>query len=111
MSSPAVRQIDHVNVLSEDPGRTAPRLGGCARATGQRPPSGVRPSSVAILAAGNVTLESIRWGGRSRPAAGIALTGVVFEPDGTAGQSAAELRARGVPHVAPLAFGGPLYAL
>jgi hypothetical protein len=60
-----------------------------------------------ILTAGNVTLESIRWNGGPRPAPGVALTGIVFEPDGSAAQSAAELRARGVPHLAPLAFGGP----
>jgi hypothetical protein len=107
MSSSAVRKIDHVNVLSEDPGRTAALLADALALPVSAPLLRCPTFELAILAAGNVTLESIRWGGRSRPAAGIALTGVVFEPDGTAAQSAAELRARGVPHVAPLAFAGP----
>jgi hypothetical protein len=42
-----------------------------------------------ILAAGNVTLESIRHRGGPRPAAGIALTGIVFKPASTARMSCA----------------------
>jgi hypothetical protein len=107
MPSPAIRQIDHVNVLSEDPGRTATVLADALALPVSAPMLRCPTFELEILAAGNVTLESIRHGGGPCPAAGLALTGIVFEPEGTAAQSAAELRARGVPHLAPLAFGGP----
>ena len=103
----AVRQIDHVNVISDDPAGTAKMLAEALALPVSAPLLRCPTFELEILTAGNVTLESIRWHGGPRPAAGIALTGIVFEPDGSAAQSAAELRARGVPHLAPLAFGGP----
>jgi catechol 2,3-dioxygenase-like lactoylglutathione lyase family enzyme len=102
----AIRQIDHVNVISDDPARTATLLTETLGLPVSAPLLRCPTFELEILCAGNVTLESIRWSGGPRPAAGVALTGIVFEPDGPAAQSAAELRARRVPHLAPLAFGG-----
>ncbi|WP_183100090.1 hypothetical protein [Nocardioides pelophilus] len=107
MTSPAaVRRIDHVNVLSDDPARTAAVLAKALALPVSSPLVRCPSFELEILAVGNVTLESIRYRGGPRPAAGIALTGIVFEPEGTAAESAAELLARGVPHLAPLAFAG-----
>lgn len=107
MSSPAVRQIDHVNVLSDDPAPTAALLADALALPVSAPLLRCPTFELEILAAGNVTLESIRYRGGSGSGRGISLTGVVFEPDSTAAQAAAELRARGVPHLAPLTFSGP----
>lgn len=107
MSLPAVRQIDHVNVLSEDPGRTAALLAEALALPVSAPLLGCPTFELEILAAGNVTLESVLHRGGAHGAAGVALHGIVFEPEGTAAQCADELLARDVPHVAPLAFGGP----
>lgn len=103
----AIRQIDHVNVISDDPAGTAEVLAEVLALPVSAPLLHCPTFELEILTAGNVTLESIRYNGGPRPAAGVALTGIVFEPDGSAAQSAAELRVRGVPHLAPLAFGGP----
>ena len=102
----AVRQIDHVNVISDDPAGTAKMLAEALALPVSAPLLRCPTFELEILTAGNLTLESIRWHGGPRPAAGVAVTGLVFEPDGSAAQSAAELIARGVPHLAPLAFGG-----
>ena len=108
MTSPAaVRRIDHVNVLSADPAGTAAVLAEVLALPVSAALVRCPTFELEILAAGNVTLESIRHRGGPQPAAGITLTGIVFEPDGTAAQSASELRGRGVAHLAPLAFSGP----
>jgi hypothetical protein len=103
----AIRRIDHVNVISDDPAGTAAMLADALALPVSASLLRCPTFEVEILAAGDVTVESIRYRGGPRPAAGVALTGIVFEPDGSAAQAAAELRTRGVPHVAPLAFGGP----
>jgi hypothetical protein len=103
----AIRQIDHVNLISDDPAGTATILAEALALPVSAPLLRCPTFELEILAAGNVTLESIRHRGGPRPAAGVALTGIVFEPDGSAAQSASELRVRGVPHVTPLPFGGP----
>lgn len=105
--APATRQIDHVNVISDDPKRTAKMLAEALVLPVSAPLLRCPTFELEILTAGNVTLESIRWSGGPPPAADVTLTGIVFEPEGSAAQSAAELRDRGVPHLAPLAFGGP----
>ncbi|WP_319455511.1 MULTISPECIES: hypothetical protein [unclassified Mycobacterium] len=102
----AIRQLDHVNVISDDPARTATMLAEALALPVSARLLRCPTFELEILTAGNVTLESIRWSGGPRPAAGVTLTGIVFEPDGSAAQSATELRTRGVPHLAPLAFGG-----
>ena len=107
MSSSAVRQVDHVNVLSADPGPTASMLADALALPVSAPLLRCPTFELEILTAGNVTLESIHHRGGSGPSRGISLTGVVFEPYSTAAQAAAELRERGVPHLAPLAFSGP----
>jgi hypothetical protein len=107
MSSPAIRQVDHVNVLSDDPARTASLLADALALPVSAPLLRCPTFELEILTAGNVTLESIRHRGGPGSGRGISLTGVVFEPDSTAAQAAAELRERGVPHLAPLTFSGP----
>jgi hypothetical protein len=103
----AIRRIDHVNVISDDPALTAKVLAEALALPVSAPLLRCPTFELEILSAGNVTLESVRWNGGPAPAAGVAFAGIVFEPDGSAAQSATELRARGVPHLAPLAFGGP----
>jgi hypothetical protein len=103
----AIRQIDHVNVISSDPSGTAALLAEALALPVSASLVRCPTFELEILTVGNMTLESIRHRGGPRPAPGVALTGMVFEPDGSAAHSAAELLERGVPHVAPLAFGGP----
>jgi hypothetical protein len=94
MSSPAIRQVDHVNVLSDDPARTASLLADALALPVSAPLLRCPTFELEILTAGNVTLESIRHRGGPGSGRGISLTGVVFEPDSTAAQAAAELRER-----------------
>lgn len=60
MSSPAIRQIDHVNVISEDPGRTAALLADALALPISAPLIRCPTFELAILAAGNVTLLHLR---------------------------------------------------
>jgi hypothetical protein len=102
----AIHQIDHVNVISDDPAGTATMLAEALGLPVSAPLLSCPTFELEILAVGNVTLESIRYRGGPRPAVGVTMTGIVFEPEDSAAQSAAELRTRGVPHIAPLAFSG-----
>lgn len=103
----AIRQIDHVNVISDDPAGTAAILAEALALPVSAPLLRCPTFELEILAVGNMTMESIHNRGGPGPAPGVTLTSIVFEPEGTAAQSAAELLERGVPHVVPLAFGGP----
>jgi hypothetical protein len=103
----AIRQIDHVNLISDDPAGTAAMLAKALALPVSAALLSCPTFSLEILSAGNVTVESTRYHGGPRPGPGVALAGIVFEPDVSAVLSAASLRVRGVPHVAPLAFGGP----
>lgn len=107
MGGPAVTRIDHVNVASRDPEGTAAVLAEVLALPISAPQVGCPTFELIILGVGNMTLESTRQRGGPQPGEGIALTGIVFEPDTTAAAASAQLQDRAVPHLAPLAFSGP----
>lgn len=105
---PAVRQIDHVNIVTDAPGALAETLSHVLGLPLSSPLLALPVFDLAILAAGNVTIEIQLWGWRR----GILiaphqahLAAIVFDADDF-DTTLAELRRRKIVHLAPLVFRG-----
>jgi hypothetical protein len=105
---PAVHRIDHVNIVTDAPGPLATKLSEALGLPFSSPLASLPPFDFAILAAGNVTIEVLRFGSRRRiPAAPThaQLAAIVFDTEDL-DATLAELRRAEIPHLAPLVFSG-----
>jgi hypothetical protein len=106
---PAVQRIDHINIVTDAPGPLAATLSAGLGLPVSSPLVSLPTFDLAILAAGNATIEVQRFGWRRRTpdvATRAELAGLVFDTDDLAA-TLAELTRSGIPHVAPLVFDGP----
>lgn len=109
MTVPAVQRIDHVNILTDAPGPLAGALSAALGLPVSSPLVSLPTFDLAILAAGNATIEVQRFGRRRRTPAVATHTqigGLVFDTDDL-DMTLAELTRSRIPHVAPLVFAGP----
>lgn len=105
-----VRQIDHVNVISDATAPCARTLAGALGLPFSSPPRALPMMDLAVLAAGNATIEVQRFGWRLRNAPSAAtprgrLAAIVFDAEDL-DSALAELTRRRIPHISPLVVSG-----
>lgn len=106
---PAVQRIDHINIVTDAPGPLAAELGQRLDLPVSSPLVSLPTFDLAVLAAGNATIEVQRFGWRRRTpevATRAEFAALVFDTDDL-DATLAELTRTGVPHIAPLVFSGP----